>query len=172
MKFRGQKVEPEIHIVEIPKNNQLITFIFKTVLDMKSFNYPLPEAPTMIKQGKRVPKTDDPVYAAQLEEWITIRAAWTFLESCKDSPGIEWETVDIQDPKTYPNVFTEIEETFNMAEQSRIMDAYAEVNSLTESKLERARENFLDQEMSLADAVSISQNVEVNNMPNGELAKG
>jgi len=167
MKFRGETVEPETCIVEIPKSGQIITFIFKTVLNMKGFTDPFPEAPTMFRQGKKVQNQDDPLYKDRVEKWVERRTAWMFLKSCEDSPDIEWETVNIEDPSTYLNLYTELESTFNIIEQAKIMEAFTEVNSLTESKLEKARESFLDQEMSLQDAVSISQSVEVNNTPSG-----
>ena len=151
VKFKGQTVSnTNIEYVVIPRPSGNIVFIAKPVLSLDSFNEickePQPPTIEFPTDSGRAPEKDfsDEKYLVRLSEFFATRFHWMQLMSLKDSPDIEWETVDYLKPETYKNMFTELEAAgFLPAEVNKITEAVATVNALDERQLDEARKSFL-----------------------------
>lgn len=151
LKFKGQTVaNTNVEHVLIPRLPEPIHFIAKPVLSLKEFEELCPEPKPPIKTypeetGKKPePDYDDADYGKKLTDYYTTRYYWMCITSLKDSPDIEWDTVDILKPETYNNFEKELQDAgFMPLEINAITTAVAAVNALDERQLERARANFL-----------------------------
>ena len=87
---------------------------------------------------------NDEKYLQRVRDFNTSRYYWMLLTSLKDSPDIEWETIDMTKPDTYKNFETElVSAQFLPAEINAIRSAVSKVNALDEQQLEAARKSFL-----------------------------
>ena len=102
-----------------------------------------PEPPVRVVKGEAIKDFKDAGYLQQLENYNLRRMAYIVLKSLAPS-NIEWETVDMQDPKTWLNYNKELQEAgFSTVEINRIGVAVMQANALDEEKLEEARKVFL-----------------------------
>jgi hypothetical protein len=148
MKIKGIKLDgPAMKYLVLPRQSGDIVFKFMAVLDYKEFDEkcPVPKAPMRTYPGKEpVRVTDDPEYQKELTKWAHQKGAWGFLKSISATEGLEWETVDLEDPKTWTNYIEELLSAgFADAECSRMIQAYQEVQGLDSEKIEQATNNFL-----------------------------
>lgn len=149
MKINGRKIEgPAIETVVFPRGDSApIVFKVSAVLDNDGFKklcpYPTPPK-KMLKGGQQVEDVEHPSFRSELERWATLRSRWTILQSLKATEGLEWETVDLSDPNTWENLFSELESSgFNDTECSYLIQKIMEINCLNQSHLEEARARFL-----------------------------
>ena len=151
MKFKGQTVSnTNVEYVVIPRGDYEIVFIAKPVLSLDEFHAvckePVPPTITYPESTGKAPEKDfeDPDYDKQLKEYYLNRYYWMILTSLKDSPDIEWETVDLLNPATYKNYSEELKQAqFLPAEINKINEAVSLVNALDERQMDEARKNFL-----------------------------
>lgn len=146
MRYKGKTISEGHQIVVIPKGGVDIVFKAKAVRDYSRFDamVPMPVPPTIQTLGEpNRPDFSDPVYQAQCTLHARKRTAFMILESLKDSEGIEWETVKINDPDTYLNLQTELDSVFSPSEQGFIFNAISTANGLNTEKIEEATESFL-----------------------------
>lgn len=151
MKFKGQAVSnTNVEYVVIPRTGGDIVFIAKPVLSFDGFSEICPEPkPPIITYAENQNKEPEPDYADEnytkkLENYYLSRYYWLQLTSIKDSPDIEWETVDLLKPDTYKNMIPELESAgFLPAEINKIAAAVTAVNALDERQMDEARKNFL-----------------------------
>jgi hypothetical protein len=112
---------------------------------MKEFEEacPIPKPPTKTTKDGIEPIVNDPTYKLNLEKYAERRMSYTVLKSLEPSE-IEWETVFMDNPKTWPNWETELRAAgFSDIEVQRMTMCVLQANSLDESKLKAAREVFL-----------------------------
>lgn len=151
MKFKGQPViNTNIEYVVIPRKTGDIVFVAKPVLNLDDFEkiYVEPKPPTITYPDAtgKPPEKDfkDEVYRQKLTDFYVARMHWVILISLKDSPDIEWETVNMADPTTYANYIDELKAAqFLTAEINAITTAVDTVNALDERQMEAARASFL-----------------------------
>lgn len=157
MKINGTKIyKPASSILVFPRNGtEDIRLEIVAVLERTEFDKlcPTPSAPLMLKRGgEKVANFEDKGFLASVQYQSELYTKWICLKSIKaasnlpDTPptDIEWETVDINDPKTWDNYQQElIDSGFSDMERARIQNAVFEVNSLNESKVREARDSFL-----------------------------
>ena len=161
MKIRGRHLSgPRVKIVPILRDENEGGTIFiqvQAVTDVSPFfnKCPLPEPPILKLPGNRTrPDFDSAVYKAQLDKWLTQKAAWMAIQSLAKSE-IEWETVDPSNPETYENWSKEMMSAgFADAEIQRIAIAMQEVNGVNEAMVEEARQSFLTGQASLVNGQS------------------
>jgi hypothetical protein len=148
MKINGIKLDgPAVKYLVLPRQSGDLVFKFKAVLDYKDFDEkcPVPKAPMRTYPGKEpVRATDDPGYLKELDTWARQKGAWGFLKSIGATETLEWETVELDDPKTWMNYIEELLGAgFSDAECARMIQAYQEVQGLDSEKIEQATNNFL-----------------------------
>ena len=151
LKFKGQQVSnTNIEYVVIPRGDSNIVFIAKPVTSLDGFDAvaiePKPPLITYPESTGKPPENDfsDPNYIKRLNDYVTARYYWMVLTSLKDSPDIEWETIDMSKPDTFKNFETElVSSQFLPAEINAIRGAVSRVNALDDRQLDEARKSFL-----------------------------
>lgn len=148
MKLGGRKLtNNNLELVVIPRNQDGdLVFKFKPVLSFDDFDklVKLPEVPIITDaQGTRA-LNDDPIYRKQVGEYIAVKTAWMFLTSISATEGLEWENVDIGNPKTWQGYSDELQASgITEIEAAMLNRGFEKVNSLNESHLDEARSRFL-----------------------------
>jgi len=150
MRIAGKKLsEPNIEILIIPRggDNEDIIFKAKAVLDMDTFDkaYPTPSAPMkIVKGGKKVEDVDSPMFKKKVSDHNRRRIGYLIIKSLEATEGLEWETVDLNNPETWENYEKELRDGgFSNIEIMRIIQCVMRANCLDESRLDEARDRFL-----------------------------
>lgn len=146
MRYKGRTISEGYQIVVIPKGGVNLVFKAKAVRDYSRFDamVPAPIPPIIQTVGEpNRPDFADPGFQSQSMLHARKRTAFMILESLKDSPDIEWETVDINNPDTYLNLQPELDSVFSPSEQGFIFNAISTANGLNTEKIEEATESFL-----------------------------
>lgn len=148
MKFKGEKVSGKNQeIIPIPRPGGDIIFIADAVQNWDEFEKLVsePKPPTILKPGGvKVKDTNDPIYKKALDDFNELRTHWLVLKSISNTPDIEWETVDLNNPTTWKNYRQELlDSNFTDIEIGRIMVGVMRANSLDENMIDQARSNFL-----------------------------
>lgn len=176
MKINGKQIKgPNVEKLYLSRGDEVLEITAEAVLSEEEFNLlvPMPIPPTkIIKGGQRVPNFDAPGYKSQMEEYSKKRANWIIINSIKKTDGLEWDTVDYQDPATWGNYYQDFKSAgLTDIEINQIINTIMTANGLNERKLEEARERFLLQKAE-QNAQSTSQKEEQLNTPSGEHVNG
>ena len=147
MKLSGHTFDkPSIVYCVLPRDENSIVFKCGPVLDYDEYDAlcPVPKPPVQIHKGAvKVPDLQDDTYLQQVADRSNQRIHYIVLKSLSYTEDLEWETVDIKNPKTWSNYEKELKKAyFTEIEVQRIQNACFEANSLSEAKVEEARENF------------------------------
>lgn len=148
MKIKGREfTTPNIEVLVLPRSDEDIVIKAQGVYSFDDFYAicPVPKVPEVIgKGGKKEYKENDETYGIQLQKHAEYRMDWMILKSLEATEELEWETVDMTNPKTWKNFRKELREAyFTDLEIKRIENLAATANSLNETVLELARRNFL-----------------------------
>ena len=150
MKINGRKLSgPNEEVIILPRGGDVEDIIFRAraILSYKPFEdlVARPTPPSkMMKGGAKVPDTNNKNFQAAVLQYNRRRMAWSLITSLQATPGIEWETVDYNDPNTWENWENELRDGgLSESEIAMVINGYAAANSLSEEKLEAARERFL-----------------------------
>jgi len=176
MKIHGIKIEgPASKTIVFPRSTGNIAFVLQAVLNVDEFDkiFPPPKPPVGVAAGgQKIVNVEDPNYRQKLDEWGTAKHHWMFLKSISATPGLEWETIKKDDPKTWTNYEAElINAGLTEPERLRIMQAYIEVQGLDDKKIEEATNSFLAGLQGAKQGKS-SQNTGPQDTPSGEPVKG
>lgn len=146
IKIAGQEVDqtlPEDFIVLRPGTKQEVVIRARAFRDWDEFNAlcPVPEAPGRNERGKGfVRNYEDKTYKDRVKQRNTQQAGWMAFQSLYE---VEWETVESDNPKTWPNWEDELKDSgFTQIECNLIMGLVLDVNGLNEDKMRAARESF------------------------------
>ena len=104
-----------------------------------------PKPMTLTVPGKE-PIEDENLgdYKEKRAEYNKLRWAYFLIESLKATEELEWETITDDDPSTWGNITTELEEAgFTPSDIQRISDNCLKANSMDEEHIRIARERFL-----------------------------
>ena len=132
-------------ILVLPRGESQIVFKATGLPDLESFNRTCPEPtpPNKLTKDGPVPDTDDENYRTDLVGYLNLRTAYIVVHSLAPSL-IEWDTVNVDNPSTLTNWETDLKEAgLNHVEINRVRQLAWEANCLDESKLEKARLNFV-----------------------------
>lgn len=145
MKLNGQRLEPRRVTLVFPGER---VFVIKAVLNDDVFNTYCPEPqPKMITRKDStvpVPYVTDKKYLEQMNEHAKLRSLWMILESLSETPGLEWETIKMEDPSTWKNFYEELRTSgLTMFEQSKLIEAVMNVNIVTDEAISEATKAFL-----------------------------
>jgi hypothetical protein len=175
MKLNGQKICPNEVPVVLPRPDEDVVFILKPVQDVKLFEKmcpcPLPPVKKM-KDGEIISNFEDPQYKKAMEAWAVKKESWYIVKSVSETPGLEWESVKLEDHTTWNSWREELLDSgLNEAEVQRIYMGMLEANSLSESAMVAARKRFLASRQQEANA-SFCPTAEKNSTQSGVLASG
>ena len=171
MKIGGVTVTKNEEILVLPRALGDDIVIKAQAVDMDGFEdmYPKPELPKRIVKGGVEDHPDSPAYISALAAWGERRFEYMVLKSLEPSE-IEWDTVKIDQPKTWKNWTKELQSSgFASTECNRIINCVLVANSLNEAKLQAARDAFLLGQGKGA-AKSSGQPTEPQSTPSGEPA--
>lgn len=150
MKIGGKSINgPNVITLVLPRESgEDIVIKAQAVLDMDEFdnNHPAPEAPTIVeaKTGNKRKDTSDKKYLAALTTHGEMRFNYMILKSLEATPGLEWDTVKMDDPSTWGNYQNDLKSAgFSNSERNRIAMAVFDANSLNEDRLKEARDRFI-----------------------------
>ena len=173
MKYFGRKIQgPNEEIIVIPRADGDIILKAIAIKNYDRFNELVkpPAPPKVLKKGQKVDDFDNPAYKLSLTQFGEKRYAFLILETLRHSEGLEWETVDLNNPETWLNWDKELSDSgFSQNEIRLITTGVLVANTLDETKVEEARQRFLalQEEQRLSE---LSQKAEPNSMQSGELA--
>ena len=146
MKIGGNKVTGPIpEKIIIPRGTENIVFTAVAVLDYNEFDKlcPVPEAPKLTLRGGAVKEDkEDKKYQDRMLEYATRRVAWMILTSLRATEGLEWETVDYNNPDTWEKYSTELSESFSQMEINLIIQGVMVANAMSDERLNEARTRF------------------------------
>ena len=149
MKIKGKTIEgPGVEYVVIPRpDSEDIVFTCAAVLDFDDFEKlcPMLDPPMVLKPGGvQTPDVEDEGYKKMLDEHGRQRMHWLTLKSLEVTEGLEWETVDMQDPITWKNFEEELKHSgFSFMEVAHIRNGVMSVNSFDDRKMKEARDRVL-----------------------------
>jgi hypothetical protein len=149
MKVNGKTITgPRTHTVVLPygDNDDVIVFKFRALTAKDDFEQvmPRPKPPKVAKPAQAdFYNYEDDGYKASIKSWGEKKINWEFLRSVSVTEGLEWETVNLEDPETWGNWRKDIENNFGLVDFNLIFGGFLEANSLNEEKLEEARKRFL-----------------------------
>lgn len=182
MRLKGKKIEgPASKILVFPRGEDTedIKLEIVAVLDMDEFQKrcPEPTPPWMVKRGgAKVPDIDNANYKKQKARHNELYTLWLYFNSLycpaehpeDERTPVEWDRIDREDPNTWRLFEIElIEAGFAEFERLRIINTILEVNSLSEEKMEEARNSFLASRQAPL-LQSSSQNTEADDISSGE----
>ena len=167
---------PREEVLVIPRQgSDDIVFTAKAVLDYGDFDklFPKPTAPVIMKPGgiKSLDVTDKK-YLEKINAWAESRMHWMVLNSLTATEGLEWETVDLVNPKTWANYAEELKKAgFSDGEQARIVNLVVSVNGLDQDKIDEATNRFLAETREAQESASSQDTAQVST-PSGAPVSG
>lgn len=147
MKLNGKSVpRPSNETVVFPRAEGDLVFVCQAVFDYSEFEAlcPEPKVPEEIRPGGiKAPNPKSPKYEAAVLEHSQKQQDWMMIQSLSATPGIEWEDVKLEDPETWNQWRPELSKALALGELLKLQTAIIEVNALSDTKMNEARERFL-----------------------------
>lgn len=151
MKLNGK--QPGVHIEPIPLPRPDGDLIFKAAAigDFEPFIQlcPVPNPPTKtLPGGEVIPNVEDPNYQKALANHAEKRTAYMVVKGLSEAtPGLEWETVKLDDHNTWGQYRKELcESGLSDIEVTRLVNGVMRANSLSETAVSEALQRFLASE--------------------------
>ena len=147
MKIAGvdpKTISPEYTLV-LPRGEDVIVFKARGLQDFDEFHkfVPEPVPPKKMTRDGLIADTNNPNYKNDMDIYAKRRLAYMVVKSLEPT-GIEWETVNPDDPGSWVNWEEDFKSAgFTQIETGRITGLVLEANCLDEAKLKQAREVFL-----------------------------
>lgn len=148
MKLKGEILSiPNIKVIPIVRDDQTIVFQAAPVQTFDEFTKicPEPVPPMRDVPGKgMVVALESKEFKETMAKYNQQMMDYLVIKSLDATEGLEWDTVDLNNPDTYENFRTELQEAgLSAIEVTRLIGAVFEANSLNEEAIDKARENFL-----------------------------
>lgn len=147
MKLNGRTLVPNVEVVVIPRQSGDLVFKAAAVLDYDEHDKlnPQPEPPIrLLPGGVRQQNIEDPKYIKAVDDWATNKFHWMFLKSLSATEGLEWETVKMDQPKTWQNYKAEMSKAgITPGEVARIEMLVTDACGLNQQKIDEATKRFL-----------------------------
>lgn len=172
MKIHGKKLEGvNIEVVVIPRQSGDLVFKAQAVLNYEDHDKinPMPKAPIkLLPGGVKSQNVEDPRYKERMNEWAEQKFYWMMVKSLEATPGLEWETVKLDDPSTWKEYRKEMEDGgLSPGEIARIEMCVTNACGLNQAKIDEATERFLAGQAATA-ASGSSPSSEPQNTESGE----
>jgi len=147
LKIKGQHISlPTPVLIIIPREGNDLIFYAQPIIDYSDFDTKAPEPtpPRVLRPGGvEFDDYDSQSYKESLERHGRLRWAWMIVKSLLATDGLEWETVNFNDPSTWEGYEKELKESgLTQSEVNYLSSQVAKANMLTEEKVEQARQRF------------------------------
>lgn len=148
MKINGKTLNSAvIETIVIPRSDGDLVFRCQPVTDYTEFDAICPEPqPPRIKprNGAEYADVKDKDYKIQMAAWGDRKSHYLFLKSLQATEGLEWSTVDMQNPDTWAG-FTNDFKSAGLSETqiSMILSTCIQACGLDTKKIEEATKRFL-----------------------------
>ncbi len=172
-KYKGQRIDskPASDFIVFPRDDGPIAVKANAVLDRDDFDKvcPVPKPPKKrIKGGQMVDDPENPRYTVALNvhgqkflSWLVITSLCFMDPETKEDIPIEWEKVSKTDPLSWRLWEEEFRDAgFADMERKRIHAMVIQVNSLSDARLDEARNSFLrprEEELDESSSLTIEQ---------------
>jgi len=149
MKIAGKKIEGlNVEEIIIPRGNaDDIILKAEAISTYDEFDALCPRPVSRIgknRQGETIHLTGEASYVTAMNQYAQRRVEYMVIKSLLATPGLEWETVKIDDPNTWSNYQNELRASgFSDGELARILTGVMSASGLDEAKIEAARKRFL-----------------------------
>lgn len=151
MKLRGKTIPLHVVTVVLPREGEDLVFKFKATPDIKEFERLVPPPAKVYLTSSRTgeQKLDDSPSGLRTmrereEKYNNLRTAYMFITSIAATEGLEWETVDLNNPETWLNFQDELAASnISKGDFNALLNGMLQANSLDDDKLEEARLRFL-----------------------------
>lgn len=151
MKFAGKslnKLTEDIYIIfrEDPETHEEVQQVFlvkETRREEFDRIYPEPVPPTKTTPRGEIQNFKDAGYLMEVERRNKAYQNWIFIESIKDTEGLEWEDVNTNDPNTWDKAEAELKTVLRDFEYVQLMTTILKVHGLDNNKLDEAKKSFL-----------------------------
>ena len=174
MKINGQELKGIcVETLVLPRQEDDIVIRAQAISDFDEFDKlcPEPKAPGKLTKDGWEPNLKDDTYRSVLDIYHENRIAYLVVHSLEINET-EWDTVDINNPKTWTNYTEDFKKAgLSAIEIGRVVQVVMQANALDEEKLEKARANFLLGQQQAAEELS-GQNTEPENSPSGQPVVG
>jgi hypothetical protein len=174
MKFNGNSISgTSEEVLVVPWNNTNLVFRARAILDTTEYEklYPVPTPPTVRKPGGIVESDrTDKSYLEAIDKWAERKSHWYYVNSLVLPDGMEWETVDSNDPDTWENWIKELNTFLPEATVARVAGLVMIVNGLDQKRIDEQTKLFLAGRLD-QQATESSQPTEPNSTQNTEPAK-
>jgi len=157
-----------VEIVVLPREGEDMVFKARGVLnpDYEEFEKlcPAPVPPWITLKDDPQPRADitDPEYLAAQKEHSANRFYFMCLKSLSATEDLEWETVKINDPKTWKLIDKELKSVLTSAEYVRVVRAVHIANGLDDTKIEAAKTRFFNMARQKQEKSSLPQTGQPN----------
>lgn len=147
IKIAGKEVPAALNedVLVLPRGDSMIVIRARALVDIEEFTKlcPEPKPPGKLTKDGWEPNLQDDTYKKRIEQHNMQRAGYMVINSLAPTE-IEWETVDLDNPKTWANWENELKDSgFTNVECNLILALVMDVNSLNEAKLKAAKDSFL-----------------------------
>jgi hypothetical protein len=143
MKIGGKEVtKPQEEVLILPRGDDCIVIRAQALDNMEEFEKlcPEPTPPGKLTKDGWVPDPEDKGYRSVIEVYGKKRLAYMVIATLEPSE-IEWTKVDVSNPSTWLGWEQEMRDAgITQIEINRIYQLVIEANSLSEAKLQAARE--------------------------------
>ena len=149
MRINGKTIsKPKNEIIVIPRDDEDFVFEAQAVFNFKPFDAVCPEPKPVMKTnqktGQSVKNENHPVYVEEMKKYNEKRINFMIIQSLNATPGLEWETVKLEDPSTWKNYEEELRSGgLTEYEMSLLVRAVMKVNGLSEDIYNEAKKRFL-----------------------------
>lgn len=147
MKIAGRNPGVYEDVVAFPRPDGDFIFKLKAVKDFSVFDSlcPEPEPPKInYPDGRKGVDLEDPSYKIMIAQRNEMRWWWLHIQTLAETPGLTWEKINLKNPATFPLFMEELKESgFLDVEIIYLCNKIKEVNSLSDAKLEDAKNRFL-----------------------------
>jgi len=174
MKLNGKRPGAHIEPIVLPRPEGNLVFLAKAIESFDEFDKlcPYPTPPQKILPGKQlVSNYEEPEYKKQVMRHGELRLAYMVVKGLLDTHGLEWETVDLSDYRTWNKYREEFRASgLSDVEINRLVNGVSIANCLSEAAVSEARADFLAGRQAVL-SESSSPNGEPVSTPSGEPAK-
>jgi len=172
VKLNGEKIGKNVELVVFTRGERTIVLEAHAIDDLDIFDklVVMPKPPKKITPSKlEIYDHNNPTYLAQLTRFSLLRVGYMVFRSLRGIDGevLEWEYVDESKPDTWADWLKDLEDFgLSKAECVRVQNAVLKANALSESHIEKARQDFVLGRAERSARIS-GQPTEPENTPSG-----
>lgn len=136
---------PNEDVLVLPRGESSIIFRARGLPNLDRFHelVPIPKPPMKQTSAGLLPDMDNKDFKESFNIYEERRFAYIVVMSLEPS-GIEWDTVDLNVPGTWPNWYVDLHNAGLTAfELNHVQNLVLQCNTLDDAKLQKAREVFL-----------------------------